>query len=343
MLGCVFVPQGTMSQSKLTIGNGTYLSCAHSALEIPVIGEQIFNVTSLTLTIKIDTTNIVYDTAYGNNEIFQGGVFMGTYNDLTQSIILTWSANGSNSTDIKKDTICTLKFYFKTGETTLDFIDVCEMSDPQLQIISGIDYIGGVVHEAKADSEQIIALPKIQEIYENTYSSIYLNEVYGNVERYQWEKKNNETWEELTNNTVFQGVNSRKLTIFAPDTMLNNTQYRCSVMMNNCEVNSSTSYLKVNPYDDLVRKTEEKGEMIIFPNPTKAQEILIQSTREIQDLTVKIYDLDGQMLCDRKVGYMDRNQVARIFLHQFSEGTYIVQIFSEDNLLETRKVIKESN
>ena len=78
-------------------------------------------------------------------------------------------------------------------------------------------------------------------------------------------------------------------------------------------------------------------ELIMYPNPTKIKLIInLQQPSNLQNSTVYIYDLQGQMLMQHSI----QQQQTELNISQFTKGIYIVKVYNEKETLVS-KFIKE--
>jgi hypothetical protein len=78
-------------------------------------------------------------------------------------------------------------------------------------------------------------------------------------------------------------------------------------------------------------------ELIMYTNPTKIKLIInLQQPSNLQNSTVYIYDLQGQMLMQHSI----QQQQTELNISQFTKGIYIVKVYNEKETLVS-KFIKE--
>lgn len=77
------------------------------------------------------------------------------------------------------------------------------------------------------------------------------------------------------------------------------------------------------------------SEINLYPNPTNGK-VLLQHDLN-QCFEYQIYDIYGQLLCNGK----SVNDITEIDLTQYPNGLYLIKIYNEQELIVTKKVIKE--
>ncbi len=293
------------AQTKLSF-NGNHLSCANTNIEIPIIGENISDATSFTLNIHIDTTNIIYikDTTAYVNDIFKRGVFKKGFNKSLQNIVLTWMSPGFYTAEMENDTICIIELSVKNPVNEIPLVWVeesCEMSNSALGLIENIEYENAYLYNNQQSSTLTIN-PVQQEIFTQNEAVIEVNHIFSNVEQYHWQIKENDIWENLINNSTYQGVTSKKITIFANDTILNGKEYRCIISTNTCNMASSVSLLNVKENDGFEILQQENHKILIYNREyEKYGEIFVEAKQAFDNFTVQVINMKGQMLLNKKI------------------------------------------
>lgn len=75
----------------------------------------------------------------------------------------------------------------------------------------------------------------------------------------------------------------------------------------------------------------------IFPNPTNSYLEVEIDNPDFKTFTIRIYNIMGKLYYEEKI--LDKKQI--IYLSNFCNGTYIIQITNKNILISTHKVIKQ--
>lgn len=348
VFGCCFTPLLGNAQTKVMFNSNT-LSCDNSNIEIPVIGENLSDVTSFTFRIHVDTTHIVFDSlGYKNDALLYGGVLKFNFSAQSQNIIVSWfTASPSFAVQMSKDTLFTLVMKVKQANTPLHFND-CEMSDNQMppQIIQDIEYIDGYLQDSQQVQPQAVTItPEQQQVVNQGTVTITVSHDFSNVRDYYWQVKENETWNSINNVALYQGIYSPQLTIFANDTSLNGTQYRCLMSVgtsNNCFVTSPISTLHVVTEDGMEEWNKEEDIKIyaINSNAEDNGKIIVELKKAYASFEVQCIDLNGNVRLKKIKEKVHANSKVSFTTENLPNGLYAICCFSSGKLLKIRKIIK---
>ena len=90
---------------------------------------------------------------------------------------------------------------------------------------------------------------------------------------------------------------------------------------------------------DATDSTETTTEILVFPNPTADFVNVNMKGMELENKkrSYQLYDLQGRLLRQNKIDETD----TQISLNQFSSSIYILQVFVDNKVLKTFKIIKK--
>ena len=89
-------------------------------------------------------------------------------------------------------------------------------------------------------------------------------------------------------------------------------------------------YASQNPNNNLSNYNQKISELTIYPNPTKN---LIFIDKNFSDLTVSIFDLNGQIMLKKIVK-------SKIDLSQLKKGVYIIKFSDKKNKSVHKSIVK---
>jgi hypothetical protein len=151
---------------------------------------------------------------------------------------------------------------------------------------------------------------------------------------YQWQedRKDGKGYKDLSDGTVYTGVNTAMLKINDVPLSYNNYQYRCMISgMCDGIVFSDPSTLNVSKAVSVRNITSQNG-VKVYPNPVK--DVVFVDAPVNAD--VKILSADGRVLVQAKA-----NDKKGIEINELASGIYLIQITDADGkLLATDKLIK---
>jgi hypothetical protein len=79
-------------------------------------------------------------------------------------------------------------------------------------------------------------------------------------------------------------------------------------------------------------------DLSVYPNPVSTSLQLLISGERLQNLTYKLYNIEGKSILTKVI----ENSPEMIRMELFSSGTYLLKVFRDDNTpLKTFKVIKD--
>ncbi len=76
--------------------------------------------------------------------------------------------------------------------------------------------------------------------------------------------------------------------------------------------------------------------MIVFPNPTQASVVLKIENFNFEKLQFQLVDLQGQILLNEKINVNE----TPIDMHKLSASTYLLQVFDNQQIIKSFKIIK---
>ena len=242
----------------LSIGNTGI--CNTQTVLVPITGNNLANIGSLTLYIGYDSQVLSFDTLKNIDPQLNGLVFNSQTNP--SRIALVWSnVNGAHFTN---NLLLNLKFNVLQQTGNISFESGCEIATVSLQIVP-VNYINGSVYSAMP---AITAEPANKTIKSQADAAFQV--VSPNAAEYGWQESRNSgnTWSSLSDGTPYSGTHASILTISHVPTNYNHYQYRCIMKQSNCPATSGTALLTVDSVSG-INDHSTAASMTIYnrPNP----------------------------------------------------------------------------
>lgn len=214
-------------------------ACPGSEVNVPVYAGNLGNAGAITMFFAFDTTRLNFlsiedvnsqlsDLLY--HEMSQGGKNLG----------VSWHSKSGFSAPGAK--LFDIRFFYESGNVAIDFAEDCEIASTELEILN-IDFENGVINP----TVEIIDNPANATVNEWEDASF---QVGGTADAaFQWQQSvdGGLTYQNLTEDQNFLGVNSMQLNILECDLYQNEYQYRCLLEKEGCQVFSDPAVLFVNP------------------------------------------------------------------------------------------------
>jgi len=169
---------------------------------------------------------------------------------------------------------------------------------------------------------QIIFSPTDTTIWENENASFSLQANIDSLLTYQWQVISGTGFTNLSNSSIYTGVDNDTLIINNAPLTFDSLQYRCVISNANCNSISDTAHLYVsvisgmNDFNKLI-----KHRIKITPNP--AVEIITIETNALSiGKLLKIYDVYGNLFFSKIIHERSFNIPA----YSFAKGIYFIQI-----------------
>jgi hypothetical protein len=215
-------------------------ACDSTLITTGINVENLIDVGAMTLEIAFDTAVLNFDTIVNIHPQFAGMLFNVLYNPQPRLIIFYSSFSG---TSLVSGKLLDMVFFYKSEQSALHFLPNCELITPGFQTIE-VDYTDGLVNHLITVTEQ----PGNQTVRQPEGTSFSVD-VQVDDPVYQWQisYNNGNTFQNLNNSAVFQGVQSDILTLNSTTAFLNGTLFRCKIASGDCSVFSNAASLLVLP------------------------------------------------------------------------------------------------
>lgn len=321
----LFVDCHLMSQTSVSIGE--QLRCENSSVLIPVVASNFDDVAAFTFFIKIDTLMISFVSIENFNSQLPGGVIYN-FNEQASSIGITWASLTGIS--IEYDTLFSLKMMYHSGHASLIFDDASEVVN-SIGVVIDVIYEDGMAVKAIQFSVNAQSMT----VTEGEQAQFSVEMLYAGDHLFQWQKSTGEGWTDIIEEPPFSGNDAAVLIIDEVPLSFNNLALRCVVTYDDCSEISDSALLTVSPLTIVSKVGNQQALLSVFPNPANDQ--LNFSVRE-NDALLKIVliNLPGEVLFENQI----ENLTGNFFVKDIAPGIYFLQLISNNNCLETVKVLK---
>jgi len=327
----VLRPVTMISQPVVMIDS--YLTCSNEELLIPISIENFMDVAALTLFINIDTAVVEYIDVENVNEAFSSGEFLGGINLADQFISLNWAS--FTAANIDSGVLCDIRVFLKDGSVDFNFSENCEIVHSDLSIVENVQYLSGTIATLSSFSPN----PSSQSVIDGSPANINMDEMPDNI-TYQWQVYDNGSWINITNTTIYSGVQTSTLYIQSATADLNNNVYRCFLTANNCSEGSMSSVLTVMPNglsdDDVFTKNTILN---VYPNPV-SEYLNCYFNSNINNGGLRLINSNGDFVHQYKLEDILPGSDIQFNLASLKSGNYILQLNIADKIIETLKITK---
>jgi hypothetical protein len=148
----------------------------------------------------------------------------------------------------------------------------------------------------------------------------------GNNLIYQWQKLVNGDYQNLVDNTTYQGTQSNLLLLITPNVNLTNSQYRCIISDGLCSDTSEFVVLIVNSTVNIRDNIISKKNINIAPNPAESY-FYITLKEECSNCILEINSIEGKIATTEKI--KSKNQ--KINIESIKPGIYFLKISNQDS------------
>jgi hypothetical protein len=209
-------------------------ACQNSEVLVPVVLENANAIGAISLEISYDTAALEFVALENLHPDFET-IKYNNITDPSPKILISWiNHSGSN---IDSAAIFNLTFNYSASSGSLDFSSNCELANTSIGIIE-TEFINGGVNP----SISITSQPADSTV--TPPGSAGFQVVADGGTQFQWQQSpDGSTFTDLTENTIFQGVNSPSLIISETDMTLDSTFYRCIISNDDCELVSEIAAL----------------------------------------------------------------------------------------------------
>ena len=317
------VSQLSISQT-LQINN--IQACAGDTVNVEITNTSIDTIGAVTIYIAYDTASVKYINMYNFNTQLNGVL----YNDIKDlsgqsvgKIAISWVAS-SNGINLNAGIFAKIKFKAKNSNSQFLFLPDCEITNYMTNIYN-INYIDGSI---QIYPPIVIQNQPVLFVNSGQNAIISLSTLISCSK--QWQKKVNNIWLDLQNNSDYQCVDCDTLNLLSFNNIPNGSVFRCK-LSNFCSTIYSDSVTINN-----TKISEEKSSVKFSPNPFN-ESILIKSESAINLL--KIYQSDGKLV---KIFNLPENSFEVFIndLHPLVKGLYFIEIHSYKSFLLEKKIYK---
>lgn len=317
------VSQLSISQT-LQINN--IQACTGDTVIAEITNTSIDTIGAVTIYIAYDTASVSYINMFNFNSQLNGVLYNDIKNLSGQSvgkIAISWVAS-SNGVNLSSGIFGKIKFKAKNSNSFFQFLPDCEITNYMTNLYN-INYVDGsiVVHQPVVIQNQPV-------LFVNSGQNAIISLHSLSICSKQWQKKVNNIWENLQNNSDYQCVDCDTLSLLSFNNIPNGSVFRCK-LNNYCSTIYSDSVTINN-----TNVSEEKPSVKFSPNPFN-ESILIKSENAINFL--KIYQSDGKLL---EIFYFPQNtyEVFINDLYDLSKGLYFVEIHNFESFQMAKKIYK---
>ncbi|MEI7898319.1 MAG: T9SS type A sorting domain-containing protein [bacterium] len=281
------VVTSTAQAQSLTIGSVD--ACAAPEVLVPVTGTNLVNIGAITLFITFDSTRLSYKAVENIDPQLNGIVY--TLNTTPFQLAIVWT--NTNPISFQQKKLFDVRFTFKGQSSPVTFKAGCEISNSQLQILP-VNYIGGSVASLVP---QVTRQPKDTVV--RMWALANFSTTATNAQNYLWKQSsdNGLTWNELSDNEIYQGTRTGQLTLsWAPPTY-NKYRYMCSLNLQNCTAITQQATLTVDTLASVpVHATAKDFLLMNQPNPVTGYTTIIYTLPSEGGVSLEILDLCGNIV-----------------------------------------------
>jgi hypothetical protein len=317
----IFILQSYQGLSQ-TLQIATIQSCMGDTAIVPINISEMDSVGAITLYISYDTAKVSFVTLSNINALASGTLFNDVHNLTTGArlgkVAISWVTTSSGIT-FSPGVLGILKFKVISGGCNINFLSNCEFVNYNTQTINVI-YTNGII---TVPSVPVIATQPMQLSINSTQSGSFIIDATA-YDSIQWQLKQGNTWSNLTNTTIFQGVNNDTLIVNQPYLLLSGSYIRCK-FKNYCFTTYSDSVLLI-----VNVAVQEYGinNCKIYPNPFK-NSITVESDVFTTLETISIYQIDGKLLLHININRENQHFVINN-LDFLKKGIYFMEMQIKD-------------
>ena len=328
----------TAQAQTLTIGSVE--ACAAPEVFVPITGDNLVNIGSITLFIAFDSTRMSYLSIENIDPQLNGSNYSLNMNPFQLAFV--WSR--VIPIDFTHKKLFDIRFAFKGDVTPVAFKTNCEISNYQLQVLP-VNYVNGSV---ASSIPQVILQPKDTVV--KSWALTTFSTIATNSPNYSWKESTNngQTWNDLSDNTIYQGTHSNELTINYAPPSFNKNRYLCSLSTQNCTAATMQAILTIDTLASVAGYAIANDFLIHNkPNPFNEVTIIEYSLPENGNVMLEILDMRGNIVA-RPI--FERQAIGAHNYHlnasALNPGIYLYRLsFTNANTLFTvsRKMIKQIN
>ena len=325
----------TAQAQSLTIGS--VQACAASEVVVPVMGDDINNIGSITLFIAFNDTSILFKSVDNIDSQLSGINYSFNQNPL--QLVFAWSSVAPIGFDKKK--LFDLRFAFSGHSSLLAFGSGCEIANNKLEIIS-VKYTDGKI---SSGLPQIELQPKDTLIKPGASAKFIVNVTNADIFSWKESRDNGLTWQELKDNDKYYGTNTNELDVKSIPVSYSSYLYKCAINSQNCSIFSTDAKLTVDNQAGINNNLySDYFDFNADPNPILTSTTLGFNLPDNGNVKILILDLSGKILYKVEESYYLKGcHTIDMDLSHFSKGIYVSKLMftnTNTNRTTTLKLIK---
>ena len=307
-----------------TLQLGSATACLGDTITIPINMTAIDSVGAITLFIGYDTTSLKFVSLVNITPLAPGTMFndvhtgTGNTGPLASKVAISWVTIGGG-VNFVNTIYANLKFKILGNSCALTLLPGCEISDWLANTIT-VNYNNGYVNAIQSPSLSI--QPTSTSIISG--QNVRFATIANSATTKQWQQNQGSGWNDIYNNTYFNGVLTDTLTITQPNISYTGTAFRLK-LTNNCFTSYSDSVVLTITSSITINNQNAEPDIKVFPNPVN-DFINIKNKNPLTTITnINIYLLNGVLFkkisLDKKV-----NKNININTSALSNGKYIIEV-----------------
>ncbi len=322
----------TAQAQSLTIGS--VQACAASEVVVPVIGDGINNIGSITLFITFNNTNITFKSVDNIDSQIQNM----NYSLLQNPVKLAFAWSGVTPVSFQQKKMFDLRFSYTGNSSDIVFNTDCEIANSKLEIIPVLYNNGQLL----SGLPQIGLQPKDTLIKPGASAKFWVNA--SNAENYSWmeSKDNGSTWQVLVESDIYKGTHSSELRVISIPVSFSNNKYNCTINSLYCSLKTSDAVLKVDNQASVNENNKvDFVKLSANPNPVNTTTDFCFNLPDDGFTEILILDLSGKILY--KLGesyYLKGDHTITFDANKLAKGIYIGKLVVNNKITGFNTCIK---
>ncbi len=185
--------------------------------------------------------------------------------------------------------------------------------------------------------ETVLTQPEDAKV--NSGSNAYFHiETSTGLWTYQWQAKEGEHFYDLTDDQRYQNATTPELTVLEADADMDETVYRCLVLMDGC-VYKISEQARLNVASALADAADA---WMVYPNPSLDNAYLVIPADVLTEsvLRVELLDQEGKQVFLESWNLSEEGNHKALPISGFAKGNYFLKVYNEDGkLLYSEKVV----